>query len=116
MMITNVSVHRQHAEELKRRSLTGGRMRGGGDGRSGKRRRAGTVQHCDYLVKKTMSINRRRIDPVITLSTIFEEIVSQMRDMPDAQPFIAPVNVKVSLPPPPPPLPTPLPQPLHIIN
>lgn len=53
--------------------------------------------HCDYLKRKERSVNRRRIDPVITLSTIFEEMLNEMREMSDAQPFLFPVNVKVNL-------------------
>lgn len=63
--------------------------------KNAKRRRAGTVVHCDYLKRKERSINRRRIDPVITLSTIFEEMLNEMREMSDAQPFLFPVNGKV---------------------
>ncbi|XP_018009322.1 transcription initiation factor TFIID subunit 1 [Hyalella azteca] len=93
----------KHAEELKRRSQ-GSRSRGRDSlssdfgavgGRGSKRRRAGTVVHCDYLKRKHKSVNRRRIDPVITLSTILEDILNQMREMPDAQPFIRPVNPKL---------------------
>lgn len=48
-----------------------------------KRRRAGTVVHCDYLKKPHKSANRRRTDPVVTLSSIFESILNEMRDLPD---------------------------------
>ena len=65
--------------------------------RNPKRRRAGTVVHCDYLKKKERVVNRRRIDPVITLSTILEEILNEMREMSDAQPFLFPVNPKVNM-------------------
>ncbi|KAG7166143.1 transcription initiation factor TFIID subunit 1-like, partial [Homarus americanus] len=82
----------KHAEELKRRSLV---LKVPKDQvKNAKRRRAGTVVHCDYLKRKERSVNRRRIDPVITLSTIFEEILNDMREMSDAQPFLFPVNVK----------------------
>ncbi|XP_076037164.1 transcription initiation factor TFIID subunit 1-like [Oratosquilla oratoria] len=82
----------KHAEEIKRRSLV---LKVPKDQvRNSRRRRAGTIVHCDYLKKKERSVNRRRIDPVITLSTIFEEILNEMREMPDAQPFLFPVNVK----------------------
>ena len=79
--------------------MQGSRARGG-DGMRGanKRRRAGTVLHCDYLKKKNKGVNRRRIDPVVTMSTIFEEIVNEMRELPDAHPFLHPVNLKVRIP------------------
>ncbi|XP_068208830.1 transcription initiation factor TFIID subunit 1 [Palaemon carinicauda] len=82
----------KHAEEIKRRSLV---LKVPKDQvRNAKRRRAGTVVHCDYLKRKERSVNRRRIDPVITLSTIFEEMLNEMREMSDAQPFLFPVNIK----------------------
>lgn len=52
--------------------------------------------HCDYLKKPDRSANRRRTDPLIVLSTIFESILNEMRGMPDVHPFIYPVNVKVN--------------------
>ncbi|KAK7072813.1 Transcription initiation factor TFIID subunit 1 [Halocaridina rubra] len=82
----------KHAEEIKRRSLVLKVPRD--QVRNAKRRRAGTVVHCDYLKRKERSVNRRRIDPVITLSTIFEEMLNEMREMTDAQPFLFPVNIK----------------------
>lgn len=51
--------------------------------------------HCDYLKKPDRSANRRRTDPLIVLSTIFESILNEMRGMPDVHPFIYPVNIKV---------------------
>ncbi|KAK2151093.1 hypothetical protein LSH36_376g04026 [Paralvinella palmiformis] len=59
-----------------------------------KRRRVGTVVHCDYLKKPKKSSNRRRTDPVVTLSTIFENILNEMREIPNAIPFLTPVNPK----------------------
>lgn len=86
----------QHAEELKRRSMMLKVPKDQGGRGGGRRRRAGTVVHCDYLKRKNKSVNRRRIDPVITLSTIFEEMLNEMREMADVQPFLFPVNAKVS--------------------
>lgn len=62
---------------------------------SKKRRRGGTDLHCDYLKKHNRPVNRRRTDPVVVLSTILENILNEMRDMPDVQPFLFPVNPKV---------------------
>ncbi|XP_064607804.1 transcription initiation factor TFIID subunit 1-like isoform X1 [Liolophura sinensis] len=59
-----------------------------------RRRRAGTVIHCDYLKRPSQSSNRRRTDPVVTLSSIFEGILNEMRDLPNTQPFLFPVNAK----------------------
>lgn len=60
-----------------------------------KRKRVGGELHCDYLKKHQRPANRARTDPVVTLSTILEEILNEMRDLPDVQPFIFPVNTKV---------------------
>ena len=61
---------------------------------SRKRRRAGTVTHCDYLSRHGKTANRRRTDPVVTLSTMLEEILNEMRVLPDVQPFLFPVSSK----------------------
>jgi transcription initiation factor TFIID subunit 1 len=61
-----------------------------------RRRRAGTVDHCDYLQKPDYkSANRRLTDPLVTLSDILEELLNEMRDLPDTQLFHLPVNAKV---------------------
>lgn len=62
-------------------------------GRS-KKRKAQEL-HCDYLKRHQRPANRRRTDPVVVLSTILESILNEMRDLPDVQPFLFPVNVKV---------------------
>ena len=59
-----------------------------------KRRRAGTVTHCDYLSRHGKTANRRRTDPVVTLSTLLEEILNELRELPDVQPFLFPVPSK----------------------
>lgn len=82
----------KHAEEVKRRSLL---LKVPKDAVSSrKRRRAGTVTHCDYLSRHGKTANRRRTDPVVTLSTMLEEILNEMRVLPDVQPFLFPVSSK----------------------
>merc|ERR1712071_504179 len=82
----------KHAEEVKRRSLL---LKVPKDAVSSrKRRRAGTVTHCDYLSRHGKTANRRRTDPVITLSTMLEEILNEMRARPDVNPFLLPVSSK----------------------
>ncbi|KAG8144716.1 hypothetical protein E2320_013173, partial [Naja naja] len=41
------------------------------------------------------SIHRRRTDPMVTLSSILESIINEMRDLPNTYPFHQPVNGKV---------------------
>uniref|UniRef100_A0A8D0CKQ6 Transcription initiation factor TFIID subunit n=1 Tax=Scleropages formosus TaxID=113540 RepID=A0A8D0CKQ6_SCLFO len=60
-----------------------------------KKRRVGTTVHCDYLNKPHKSIHRRRTDPMVTLSSILEGIINDMRDHPNTYPFHTPVNGKV---------------------
>ncbi|XP_045464560.1 transcription initiation factor TFIID subunit 1 isoform X2 [Harmonia axyridis] len=82
----------RHVEEIKRKSLM---LKVPKDAMgSRKRRRGGNDLHCDYLKKPNKSANRRRTDPVVVLSTILESILNEMRDMPDVQPFLFPVNPK----------------------
>ncbi|XP_037088620.1 LOW QUALITY PROTEIN: transcription initiation factor TFIID subunit 1-like [Pollicipes pollicipes] len=82
----------KQAEELKRKSLL---LKVPKDAMSGRRRRRmGLDLHCDYLHRRQKTANRRRIDPLITFSTILEGILNEMRDMPDVQPFLFPVNAK----------------------
>ncbi|NWX21306.1 TAF1 factor, partial [Aegotheles bennettii] len=60
-----------------------------------KKRRVGTTVHCDYLNRPHKSIHRRRTDPMVTLSSILEGIINDIRDLPNTYPFHAPVNPKV---------------------
>lgn len=82
----------KHAEEIKRRSLLLKVPKEAVSSR--KRRRAGTVVHCDYLKRQQRPANRRRTDPVVVLSSVLESILNEMRDLPDVQPFLFPVNAK----------------------
>jgi transcription initiation factor TFIID subunit 1 len=44
-----------------------------------KRRRAGTVEHCDYLTNKNYRpAKRRRTDPLITLGSILDKVWSYL--------------------------------------
>lgn len=83
----------KHAEEIKRRSLL---LKVPKDAvNSRKRRKPPNELHCDYLKRQQKPANRRRTDPVVVLSTILESILNEMRDLPDVQPFLFPVNAKV---------------------
>lgn len=83
----------KHAEEMKRRTLLLKVPKEAVHAR--KRRRAVNEMHCDYLKRQQRPANRRRTDPVVVLSTILESILNEMRDLPDVQPFLFPVNAKV---------------------
>lgn len=60
-----------------------------------KKRRVGSAVHCDYLNKPHKAIHRRRTDPMVTLSSVLESIINDMRDHPSTYPFHTPVNAKV---------------------
>ena len=60
-----------------------------------KKRRMASDIHCDYLQRHNKTANRRRTDPVVVLSSILEEILNDLRAMPDVTPFMFPVNAKV---------------------
>ncbi|XP_047024266.1 transcription initiation factor TFIID subunit 1 isoform X1 [Helicoverpa zea] len=88
---------KQSAEELKRRGS--GRRAGGASGSGeprsmGRRVRRGTAgDSCDYLVRRPAE--RRRTDPLVTLSSLLEDVLNHMRHLPDVQPFLFPVNPKL---------------------
>ncbi|XP_067663597.1 transcription initiation factor TFIID subunit 1-like isoform X1 [Haliotis asinina] len=81
-----------HAESIKRKSLLLKFPKQAVETK--KKRRIGTVVHCDYLKKPKQSSNRRRTDPLVTLATLFESILNEMRTLPNTQPFLFPVNPK----------------------
>ncbi|XP_078034563.1 TATA-box binding protein associated factor 1 isoform X3 [Augochlora pura] len=82
----------KHAEEMKRRTLLLKVPKEAVN--SKKRRRATGDDHCDYLKRQQRPANRRRTDPVVVMSTMLESILNEMRDLPDVQPFLFPVNAK----------------------
>ncbi|GAB0087540.1 Transcription initiation factor TFIID subunit [Sergentomyia squamirostris] len=79
-------------EDVKRRTLL---LKVPKDAVGRRKRRAGIDMHCDYLQRHNKTANRRRTDPVVVLSSILEQILNDMRDLPDVQPFMFPVNAKL---------------------
>lgn len=82
----------EHAENVKRKALVLKFPKQAV--KTEKKRRLGSVIHCDYLKKPKQTSNRRRTDPVVTMSSIFENILNEMRDLPNTQPFLFPVSAK----------------------
>lgn len=76
-------------EEIKRRTLL---LKVPKDAVGRKKRRMGSGD-CDYL-QRNKTANRRRTDPVVVLSSILEQILNEIRDMPDVQAFLFPVKEK----------------------
>ena len=93
----------KHTEEVKRRSLVLKFPKvaaAAAAAAAKKKRRLGglgstSTSQCDYLKKPTKVANRRRANPVVTLSTILETILNEMREMPNVQLFLQPVNPKL---------------------
>ncbi|XP_064482007.1 transcription initiation factor TFIID subunit 1-like isoform X2 [Ornithodoros turicata] len=82
----------KHADEMRRKSLV---LKFPKEAVAlKKRRRAGTVLHCDYLRRPNKAANRRRTDPAVTLSIVLEGILNEMRDLPETQPFWYSVSAK----------------------
>ncbi|XP_045771429.1 transcription initiation factor TFIID subunit 1 isoform X2 [Maniola jurtina] len=82
---------KQSAEDFKRRR---GSHRGEFRAAGRNRRRGTASESCDYLVKRPAE--RRRTDPLVTLSSLLEDVLNTMRHLPDVQPFLFPVNPKVA--------------------
>lgn len=82
----------KHAEEIKRRALL---LKVPKEAMNARKKRKSSDVHCDYLKRQQRPANRRRTDPVVVLSTTLESILNEMRDLPDVQPFLFPVNAKV---------------------
>ena len=54
-----------------------------------------SVLHCNYLEKRHQKIDRRRIDPGVTMSILLEEILNEVRDLPETEQFRHPVDPKL---------------------
>ncbi|KAI1299211.1 Transcription initiation factor TFIID subunit 1 [Halotydeus destructor] len=79
-----------HAEELKRKSLVLKVPK-----ELMKRRRRTGTSDMDYLQKPGYkAVNRRRTDPLVTLSSIMDDLCLEMKDMEGTGLFWAPVNPK----------------------
>ncbi|PIK49714.1 putative transcription initiation factor TFIID subunit 1 [Apostichopus japonicus] len=81
-----------HADTLRRRSLV---LRFPKENIPAKKKRTNdTEESLDYLKRRKQSINRRRTDPLVTLGTLLESILSGIRKIPYTTPFHTPVNPK----------------------
>ena len=84
----------KHAEEMRRRSMIL-KVPKNSLKNSSKRRRAGTVEHCDYLTNKNYkNVKRRRADPMVELGTFLDKVLNELFKMNEATQFIQPVNTK----------------------
>jgi transcription initiation factor TFIID subunit 1 len=61
-----------------------------------KRKRRAADEHCDYLDKpEYKSANRRRTDPLVSLSIILEQLHDELKKTEGSEPFWMPVNGKI---------------------
>lgn len=84
----------KHADEIRRKSLVLKFPKEAVSNQK-KRRRAGTVTHCDYLKPHKKLVNRQRTDPVVTLSIILEMVLNEMRDLPEVSRDLPEVSINV---------------------
>ncbi|XP_063824981.1 transcription initiation factor TFIID subunit 1 [Ostrinia nubilalis] len=82
-------VMKHSVEDIKRRRGRPSEYRAG----ARNKRRGTASESCDYLVKRPAE--RRRTDPLVTLSSLLEDVLNHMRHLPDVQPFLFPVNQKL---------------------
>ena len=60
-----------------------------------KKKRRGVEEYCDYLEKpEYKSANRRRTDPLVSLSIVLEQVSAELRQMEGTELFWTPVNAK----------------------
>ena len=60
------------------------------------RKRAGTVEHCDYLSKPSYKKRARvRTDHVTTLASFLDDVWKELKNMDEAAQFRQPVNTKL---------------------
>ncbi|XP_062517053.1 transcription initiation factor TFIID subunit 1-like isoform X2 [Corticium candelabrum] len=60
-----------------------------------RRRRRGTGMHCDYLQRRHKGAQRRRVSPDVALSGILENILNQLKALPESYPFHMAVSAKL---------------------
>ncbi|XP_071504650.1 transcription initiation factor TFIID subunit 1-like [Diadema antillarum] len=78
-----------HADKVRRKSLV---LKFPKENiKTTKKRRVNPEPHCDYLKRPKQSKNRRRTDPQVILSTLLEDVLNAIRDIPYTQPFHNPV-------------------------
>jgi hypothetical protein len=55
---------------------------------------ASSSNQYDYLTKPHKKVDRRHADPLVSLSSILENILNELRELPEAVHFLMPVNAK----------------------
>uniref|UniRef100_A0A7E4UVZ6 DUF3591 domain-containing protein n=1 Tax=Panagrellus redivivus TaxID=6233 RepID=A0A7E4UVZ6_PANRE len=60
----------------------------------GSKRRRSTIEETDYLAGPHKSVHRRRADPKVSMATILEAIYTNLKNVPNIDTFMYPVNSK----------------------
>jgi hypothetical protein len=58
------------------------------------KRKNSNQSQLDYLIKPHKKVDRRHADPAVSLATLLESLLNELREMQEAQPFLLPVNSK----------------------
>ncbi|XP_067949949.1 transcription initiation factor TFIID subunit 1-like [Watersipora subatra] len=88
----------EHADKLKKQTLTLKfpkklpRKEKDSKGHGKLKRKASNAPHCDYLTRPNKVAHRRRADPLVSLCSIFEGIISELKEIPDSHLFHLPVS------------------------
>lgn len=59
-----------------------------------KRKHCSSESSPDYVQKRSKPANRKRVDPLVQLSTMLESILNDMRALPNVQLFLLPVSAR----------------------
>ncbi|XP_015906224.1 transcription initiation factor TFIID subunit 1 [Parasteatoda tepidariorum] len=83
----------QHADEVRKKSLV---IKIPKDTlAAAKKKRTSELTNSDYLSTPKM-INRKRTDPLVSISVIFENLINELKALPHTQPFWIPVSIKLA--------------------
>lgn len=82
----------KHADEVRRKSLV---LKIPKDLFSAKKKRNYDMNTSDYLSAPKF-VNRKRIDPVVSICVIFENLLTELKNLRDTQPFWFPVSSKIA--------------------
>ncbi|GFV37304.1 transcription initiation factor TFIID subunit 1 [Trichonephila clavipes] len=84
----------KQADEIRRKSLVLKIPKEAVMG-SSKKKRTYDEPSSDYL-STPKAVNRKRVDPVVSINLIFEKLIAELKSLPDTGPFWAPVNAKLA--------------------
>lgn len=93
---TKIIVSKQlikHADEIRRKSLVLKIPKEAVANANKRNKKVCEETFSDYL-STPKGIHRKRVDPVVSISVIFEKLISELKSLPHTQPFWLPVSAK----------------------